>query len=348
MEFLERVVYKPTYSKEEFIRKILLKFARIEEVSPDLIKAEFDEVRVFNREFFFVSGKARCDFTCSIGYNRTETYVEMETKSERIGNTWQKVSRPVNKTRTVTDWQAYSGSREKECSIIVNEKGERDNEAQLCEDILASVEHEVADVQDEVAQLVIEGAKTAMKFSAYASASLSLPGDTSKDFRGNETAEIEKIFSLIFPYYQVSYTYKGTKKTLSFCACADFNVEISEEEKKTLDYVPVDTKKSAKEQTKAWSMGTKISWLSVLAMGVLSGFIPLVGGLLCAASLALAIIVTVMGTKRYGVIKNELDRIEKEKKDVVVLARRKEVYAVLKGVLETNGLQAIDFEELYQ
>lgn len=56
-----------------------------------------------------------------IGYNRTETYTDYETKEDKKGN---KYSEPVTKTRTVVDWNhssdIFSGSVVK-CYLINNE-----------------------------------------------------------------------------------------------------------------------------------------------------------------------------------------------------------------------------------
>ena len=92
-------------TKKDALRKLLIKFAQEEEIDAKLLQKDF-KVEEFEKEFLVVRGQAECSYTCSIGYDRTENYVEIEKVRKKIGDTWQYVSEPVNKTRTVTDWQA--------------------------------------------------------------------------------------------------------------------------------------------------------------------------------------------------------------------------------------------------
>ena len=199
MEISNSFKFTPVLSKEEFIRKILLKFAKVEDVEPELLKVEFKEVKTVDREFFYVSGKTTCEYTCSIGYNRTENYIEMETKREKVGDTWRDVTRPVNKTRIVTDWQPYSGTEHGDYFTIVNSNGERDKEAELCESFFKKVENCDVPVDKEASTHIIKGAVEELEYGAESHATFSLPGDTYKNFLAKGAVDVEKVITLIIP-----------------------------------------------------------------------------------------------------------------------------------------------------
>ncbi len=349
MKIKSRSKFESIYSKEEFIKKILFKFAKEEDVSPDLIKAEFGEVKIIDKEFFYVSGETTCDYTCSIGYNRTETYVEMETKREKVGDTWRDVSRPVNKTRTVTDWQPYSGTANGNFFTIVNSEGKRDQEAELCESFFKKVENGDLPVDGDLDNVVKDGATKELEVGVETRAIFSLPGDTYKQFLANNTVAIKEAISLIIPYYQVAYTYKGDKKTLEFCSCADFNISLSDNERKKLNYTPLDTKKAAEEEkdVKILTKIRNISWVVGIVLSGLLMMVPMVGFLLSILAIAVPIKFTFKRSKKFISVKKELDVREQKKKENIINERRKETFAILKEVYKDKGFEEITFEELY-
>ena len=66
----------PVQTKDEFLRETLIKFAQDENVDTKLFEVNF-EVQEFEKKFYLFKGNVESSYTCAIGNNRTENYVEM-------------------------------------------------------------------------------------------------------------------------------------------------------------------------------------------------------------------------------------------------------------------------------
>ena len=122
----------PEYSKEEFLRKAWISLAK-EDVPLDVFALDFSNIET--NYYTVVRGKANylAEWTAEIGYFRTEHYTEYETYKEQIPyevtekeynsikQEYQYVkktkyrteerTRPVAKTRRVTDWKGQSNGK---------------------------------------------------------------------------------------------------------------------------------------------------------------------------------------------------------------------------------------------
>ena len=342
----------PIESKESFLRKTLIKFARKQSLDPKFLESNF-EVEVFYKEYYVFLGEVECNFTCSIGYNRTENYVEIERKQKLIkqpdGNSkWEWVNEPVNKTRTVTDWQPYSGSKTGKSFVAIRTNGERDEECWDLINYLAG-ESEEYDEEIELENEIVATGKNALAIDFKIKTEIGLPGDESKDFSSNEKVEVLEVRKYKVPFYRVKYTYKGKDKSFEHNALVDkFSVNLDKDETEELKYTPLDTKKLAEEdeEVKKLAKLCKISWIAVLITGLLSAIIPF-GFLICVIVIVIAIVTSIKKSNKYQNIKFDLDEKEKKKKENILNEKHKKVYEVLKKSLENHGLKSATFDEVY-
>ena len=342
----------PIESKESFLRKTLIKFARKQNVAPKLLESNF-VVEEFEKEFFVFLGEVECDFTCSIGYNRTENYVEIERKQKLIkqpdGNSkWEWVNEPVNKTRTVTDWQPYSGSKNGKCFVAIKTNGESDEE---CWNLIKYLVGESKEYDEEIElenEIVAKG-KEALARDFSIKTKIGLPGDTRKDFSSNEKVEVLEVRKYKVPFYRVKYSYKGKEKSFEHNALVDkFSITLYKEETEELKYKPLDTQKIAKEdkRVKKFALLSKISWIAFIISALLWTMIPF-GFLISIITIVIAIVISIKKSNTYQNIKFELDKQEKKKNDNILNEKHKLVYGVLKKTLEKHKLSSATFNEVY-
>jgi len=343
----------PIESKESFLRKTLIEFARKQDVNPKLLETQF-EIEVFDKEFYIFLGEVECDFTCSIGYNRTENYIVMEQKQKLIkqpnGNSkWEWVNESVNKTRTVTDWQAYSGSKNGKCVVAIKANGESDEECWNLVKYLAG-ELEEYDEEIELGNEIVAGGKEALARDFRIETKVGLPGDESKDFSSNEKVKVIEIRKYKIPFYRVKLNYNGKEKSFEHNALVDkFSVSLDKDETEELKYTPLDTKKLAEQdnRVKRFSLISKISWIVGIVLAGLLMIVPGVGFLLSMGAIAVPVVLTIKRSKAYNSVKTELDIKEKKKKENILNEKHKKVYEVLKKALENHGLKSATFDEVY-
>lgn len=342
----------PIESKESFLRKTLIKFARKQSLNPKLLESKF-EVEVFYKEYYIFLGEVECDFTCSIGYNRTENYVEIERKQKLIkqpdGNSkWEWVNEPVNKTKTVTDWQPYSGSKTGKSFVAIRTNGESDEE---CWDLIKYLagESEEYDEEIELENEIVAKGKNALARDFQIKTKIGLPGDENKDFSSNEKVEVLEIRKYKIPFYRVKLNYNGKEKSFEHNALVDkFSVSLDKDETEELKYTPLDTKKLAEQdkRVKTFSLISKISWIAVIVSALLWTMIPF-GFLISIVVIVIAIVTSIKKSNTCQNIKFDLDEKEKKKKENILNEKHKIVYEVLKKALENHGLKSATFDEVY-
>ena len=349
----------PVESKESFLRETLIKFARKQNVKPKLLESTF-EVEVFYKEYYVFLGEVECNFTCSIGYNRTENYVEIERKQKLIkqydgSSKWEWVNEPVNKTRTVTDWQPHSGTNKGKCFVAIKTNGEHDNE---CWDLIKYLAGRSEEYDEEIeleSEIVVKGNNTlACDFSIRTK--VGLPGDNSKDFSSNENVEILEVRKYKVPFFRVKFNYNGKEKSFEHNALVDkFSVTLDKDETEELKYKPLDTEKIAKEEVKTLTKLRNIAWLSIIPIGIFLGILGMsevvkstfLSSIIPVAVFIIAIVLTVRRSSKYNSIKGELDYKEKKKKENILNEKQKKVYEVLKKALKNHGLKSATFDEVY-
>ena len=349
----------PIESKESFLRKTFIKFARKQNVKPKLLESTF-EVEVFHKEYYVFLGEVECNFTCSIGYNRTENYVEMERKQKLIkqydgSSKWEWVNEPVNKTRTVTDWQPYSGSKTGKSFVAIRTNGESDEE---CWDLIKYLagKSEEYDEEIELESEIVATGKNELARDFRIETKIGLPGDNSKDFSSNENVEILEVRKYKVPFFRVKFNYNGKEKSFEHNALVDkFSVTLDKDETEELKYKPLDTAKIAKERVKTLTKLRNIAWLSIIPIGILLGILGMaevvkstfLSSIIPVAVFIIAIVLTVKRSSKYNSIKGELDYKEKRKKENILNEKHKKVYEVLKKALENHGLKSATFDEVY-
>lgn len=342
----------PVQTEKEVLKKLLILFAKDENVAPDLLRADFS-VRKMEKTFICVIGEASTDFTCSVGYDRKENYVEIEKQKKSVKQSdgsykWEYVEVPVNKTRTVTDWSPFSGSKSGKCFSFLCEDGKYTKECAELEGLVRDLQVEEMEETDESftadEQFLQEGRRSLIS-EIEVRAQMGLPGDHHRDFRGSSSAEVLLLRRWLLPYYIISYSYKGKQYQLEIKGYkTDFSVELGEEQKEMLKYTPRDTKKEASDKYRllsksalvcgiAGAVGVAFSWVSFLGWLPLA-FIP-------------AIILTVLYFKKSGAYKKQLDEAEKIKKENILLEKHKVVYNALLEGLKKHGLEKLSFEEVY-
>jgi hypothetical protein len=188
---------KPLQTKEEVLRKLLLKFANEECVAPELFSADFS-VEAYEKEYIGVSGEGTTTFSCSVGYRRKETGIE---------------------------WQAFSGTKSGKVFKLIRTDGERDVECIDNTYLLEEMQVESFDKVLEVNDTILSSGQKALAQGLNSRAMAEAPGDEHKDFSGHASVTVTEATYYAFPYYKISYVYKGKTYTLDINGCEkDFKV----------------------------------------------------------------------------------------------------------------------------
>ena len=116
----KKTIVLPTLTKEEFLRDVYITLAK-NDAPFSAFESKTGEVTDLEERIFSCSGTASAEYSASIGYDRVETYIDIEVKREKVGDQWIEKKEPVSKTRTVTDWRPYTGKiNEVSVSFIKN------------------------------------------------------------------------------------------------------------------------------------------------------------------------------------------------------------------------------------
>ena len=286
MEFDAVFTAKKETSKEEFLRKLLIELASSSKTPADVVKAKFGEVEESVREAIVCSAHIEMDYTASIGYDRQETYWTKEKKYNSSTKQYYYVD--VQKTRTVTDWQPFSGhiSGDKTAAAF-NESYSGISDNDLIADVIKSTQNDniVAKGEAEVDYAGLEAAKKNCEF--FLRLDIKYPGDHHKDERTNADVTVETVSCYKLPYYTVEFTYDGKKYTASGFACGRPNIraELPPNDVNIEEEVNKKTAKSKKLKSGLWFgfIGAFIfacvmckvgaPWLCILPVGVLAAAI---------------------------------------------------------------------------
>ena len=203
----------PVQTEEELLEKVLIAFANDENVAPELLKVKFS-VEKLERPLIRIIGDASTQYSCSVGYDRQESYVEMETKDKLVkqpdgSSKWEKITTPVNKTRTVTDWSPHSGQREGKYFSFLMKDGACDKACIELKYLIENLMIEEIEEEFEADAAFLKNAKETLVSSIEVDVRTDLPGDHYKDFRAASSAEVSSLENWLIPYYKVSYVYNG-------------------------------------------------------------------------------------------------------------------------------------------
>lgn len=343
MEFNKVVTVKKEHSKEQFLRAAMIKLASDIETPIDVVKADFGEVKESVKEVILCTAHVESDYTASIGYDRQEQYQTTESKflSEGDWYTCKGVQKradrsgsyqvDVIKTRTVTDWQPYSGHIGGDATCVAMNGSEEYSEGRLIDVIKSTKDESVVEKGEAIVSPV--GLKEVKEnCRGVVESRIDFPGDHYKDVHSNASVDVDTLECWRLPFYEAEYTYKGKKYKISDYACGDFEIE-AECPPNDVNIVAV-----ASNDTKSYRTGMIIGWsvfglLFVLSCVLIAANVYWMWSLATVA-LVVAITLHVVSDKKY------FARVRALTEDNVVLKRKE-----LENVLSQKGYERLTSAE---
>lgn len=341
MEFESVVSVKPNISKDDFLRAVLVKLGSDAETPADICtNAKFGEIEETVREVLVMSTHVELDYTCSIGYDRTETYTDYKKSySNGIEHT-----EPVTRERKVTDWHPYNGHSSSDITIAIFNEDEPKTDLHNEHDRLTSV---MANIKNEdmlemgaasVNTVAFENAKNHVAHEAKRL--IQLPGDHSRDLNATANMRFDKIECWKLPYYIVSFTYDGTSYEAEGFASGTLAIEYKAP--KSSVNVALQNKTAAKTASKPYRKKFWIVLISSIvvmligsATGSIAAWLYIILWLISTAGIVVAI---VFGVKAHKIYK---ELLEKERVSAIN-ARRDE----LEKALSDRGYPPLTDDEL--
>ena len=199
---------KKEFDETAFLRNTLISISADASTPEDILDSEFDTTECFYENYLIVEGEANLNYTASIGYDRKVEYTEYNSTSKQY----------VKKTKTVTDWQAYSGMHSGNYVRAVlneNELGYPDTFSfhLSCANTENIVEWDKVDFEAEAPKNpsaeAVNFAKERIRSACQAEAERALPGDRYKDFTANGTVKVSSINSCSAPVSKIKYNNNG-------------------------------------------------------------------------------------------------------------------------------------------
>jgi len=264
--------YPATMSLKAFEREVFTSLAKNPQTPRDILEARFADTKRIMQEFWLVEQDLTVNWTASIGYNRTEKYVEHVEKTEYIDGQPQTRTVREQKTRIVTDWSPLSGKANYHVSFFLNVNGNDINDfrdikflidnktepAPLTEDIITEINVDVHRKPQKTEQETINRKNNEEVTKRW---NIDAPGDTKKDFSFTTDCTNMKIARFYIPAYALEYTYGGSPYfAFSNAVKPDFRQNFPKEN---------ESAKYAKEQTKK----LKLSTFAAAALAIICGVI---------------------------------------------------------------------------
>ena len=188
------------HNKKEFVRNVAIYLASTDSTPVDILDSELYNIKEETTEYLLVSGDTSVEYSCSVGYDRQETYYDGDTR----------------RTRTVTDWRPHSGSnRSEEFAIVGNADNQDDYRRsfivecfyQNCKPELKDFLNQEMEINDNAYDCAVE------KNIAQCFNSVKLPGNRQKDKNYSGTFTATDIIGLQIPEYSATYDYQGQQYT---------------------------------------------------------------------------------------------------------------------------------------
>lgn len=344
MEFDKVFTVKKEHSKEQFLRAAMIKLASNIETPLDVVKADFGEVKESVKEVIKCSAHVESDYTASIGYDRQEQYQTTESKRLSAGDLYtqngiQKRADydgsfrvDVVKTRTVTDWQPYSGHIGGDATCVAMNGSEKYSYSRICTVLESTKDESIIEKGKAVVSPVgLEEVKG--NCQSAVESKIRFPGDHCKDIHSNASVEINAIECWILPFYEAEYTYKGKKYKISDYACGDFDVE-AECPPNDVDIVAIASKETESSQI-VKIIGWILFGLTYAVSCVLFAVNVYWMWAVTAAVLGIAITLHVVSDKKF------FAKVKSLTEDNVVLKRKE-----LENVLAHNGYEKLTSSEI--
>lgn len=192
----------------EFLRKTLVNLSADARTPADILTANFKPVIPHNEQYIVVKGDADVNYSATIGYDRKEEYKEWNSTRKQY----------ETKTKTVTDWQSFSGKHSGTYSASASNGDNLINSAFEFDVALYYTKPQNIVPIDQVnfeieapnnpSSTAISNAKNKILSSCQNEAKTKLPGDRNKDFSASGTVSVTEINSYSAPAYSITYKYK--------------------------------------------------------------------------------------------------------------------------------------------
>lgn len=303
----------PKITKEQFIRKAWIDLAK-ENVPFDVFESDFSKVREVEHTMLIDSYSYSASWEADIGYDRDETYIDIENYTERIPYTEyvtkynsttksydnipetryrnEQRQRQVVKHRTVTDWRYESGSHSEKTLIALKTRPSlSDDTARFRRAVSDSSTFTLEPTSNNFSRYTDLSASVNSSVNAAHSSDIessicsSLPGHRHRSvtFSVNSISE-ENCDLYNMPEYSLSIQYNGKEYTKSAFPCSSIEFTgdkianpISPEQikaNKNAELNSFKTKRNEKKEAAIWA-GTKIPLFASLGMLTLSIIISL-------------------------------------------------------------------------
>lgn len=255
MNFDAVFTVKKEFSKDDFLRELIIELGTRNSTPVDVVDSDFKEVRESIREVIVCTAQVDGTCTASIGYDRQEPYTDYETYKEKVGDTYVTRQRAVTKYRTVTDWQIFQTqyAGEATCAAYNSDEFGFDDSG-----IVAAIKSAKNDSIVEKGEATVNSTGLARAIATCESnvewGAVKFPGDRHKDEKYNSNSDVQSLSCYKLPYYEVLYTYNGKNYTACCFACGDINIR-TETPPNDIDITAIVQEKTEKlEKTK------KLSW----------------------------------------------------------------------------------------
>ena len=256
MEFNKVYTIEKETTQQEFLRKLLIELASSLDTPIDIVKAKFGKIEEKVCEAIVCTSYVDLNYTASIGYDYKIKVYENGKEKEK----------------TITKWKPFSGhlsGTKTECTF--NAPYEQHFNSYTLRDTLNSVKNESI-IQKGNARLTSYGLESAKWECERALRSeIEYPGNHHKDESITSDVSVKSIRCYILPYYQVEYTYRGKKYSVTGFACGNPNFMLE------LPPNDIDIKQQTKRKTQGSKNAMLIGW-SLFTAAIIYAFISCKAG----------------------------------------------------------------------
>lgn len=197
-------VFEPAYDSVDFQIEAYLSLAKSLDTPPDIFQSDFELIEETESQFALFRLKNKVSYSATIGYYRKESYQEWDSSLKKY----------VTKTKTVTEWQPYSGQSEIENETCIRVKGDGSpNNFLLAKSFMEDKMVDVSQTGLSLSEIAVpslsdkQDAKESGKYQAESKVKNNLPGDCYKDFHADTITEIQNFSVYVVPEYVQKFKY---------------------------------------------------------------------------------------------------------------------------------------------
>ena len=243
-------------SESEFLREAFLRLSLETDTPADILESQFGKVENFENQYLQVKAETNCTYSCSVGYDRNVTYYENGKQ----------------KTKTVTDWQPFSGTNSSTELVYVGNADSQDDypstyKVASCVSACKEESFVKVDEQVEVNPSALEYAKQRCIASCFYR--VDLPGDRQKDKNYSGVANVKAINVAYIPEYKMEYKYNGENYLVKGFACGDTCMN------ETYPSIASDVEKQTKKKLKPLKLAGFITAGVALIMSMIPGLLDI-------------------------------------------------------------------------